>query len=237
TTTNILLTPLAETCATPFTPAQLGSDNEVIAPANASCRTSDLTLAEFRTLRGKMDAFDPRAQTVEEFVNGTADWRTDLYSGPTSGTLMTHAESIELFKELGVGMTPELKAPVVAMPFEGHFSQHDYAQKMIDEYRAAGVDPGNGRPQSFSDEDVGYWVRNEPEFGRQAIYLDDAASTDDLPDYAALMGYKARGINIWGPPMFALLTLDGRGRISASEHTGMAKDVGLDVITWTLERS
>lgn len=51
---------------------------------------------------------------------------------------MTHAESIALFKELGVKMTPELKAPAVEMPFQG-FSQQEYAQKMLDEYKAAGV--------------------------------------------------------------------------------------------------
>jgi hypothetical protein len=40
-------------------------------------------LAEFRTLRGKMDASDPAARTPEAYLGGTARWRTDLYSGPT----------------------------------------------------------------------------------------------------------------------------------------------------------
>lgn len=35
-------------------------------------------------------------------------------------------------------MTPELKAPSVEMPFNG-MTQDDYAQKMIDEYKAADV--------------------------------------------------------------------------------------------------
>jgi glycerophosphoryl diester phosphodiesterase len=64
----------------------------------AECRTSEITLAEFRTLRGKMDAFNPARAPRAEYLGGTANWRTDLYSGPTSGTLMTHKESIELFK-------------------------------------------------------------------------------------------------------------------------------------------
>ena len=37
-------------------------------------------------------------------------------------------------------MTPGLKSPSVPMPFNG-FSQAAYAQKMINEYKAAGVDP------------------------------------------------------------------------------------------------
>ena len=124
-------------------------------------------------LTGKMDAFNPRARTPQEFLGGTANFRTDLYAGPTSGHLLTHKESIALFKKLGVQMTPELKIPSVAMPFNG-FTQEAYAQKMIDEYKAAGVSPRRVWPQSFDQRDVLYWINHEPAFGRQAVYLDDA---------------------------------------------------------------
>ena len=113
TTTNILATELAAKCSKPFTPAVIDGAGVVLTPAAAECRTSDITLAEFKTLRGKMDAFNPRARTVAEYSAGTASWRTDLYSGPSSGTLMTHKESIALFNKLGVKMTPELKRPSV----------------------------------------------------------------------------------------------------------------------------
>lgn len=116
TTTNILATPLAARCTRPFTPAVFNADGSLASPAAAECRTSDITLAEFKTLRGKMDASNPRARTVAEYLGGTANWRTDLYAGPTSGTLMTHKESIVLFKKLGVKMTPELKSASVPMP-------------------------------------------------------------------------------------------------------------------------
>src|SRR5688572_10962776 len=138
TTTNILVTPLASTCIQPFTPATFAPNGALVTPASAECRTSEITLAEFRTLRGKMDAFNPAAKTPQEFLGGTANFRTDLYAGPTSGQLLTHKESIELFKQLGAKMTPELKSPSVLMPFNA-FSQENYAQKMIDEYKAAGV--------------------------------------------------------------------------------------------------
>lgn len=68
---------------------------------------------------------------------------------------MTHSESIQLFKKLGVKMTPELKSPEVEMPFRG-FSQEDYAQKLIDEYKKAGVPAENVWAQSFNLEDVVY---------------------------------------------------------------------------------
>lgn len=69
------------------------------------------------------------------------------------------------------------------MPFDG-FSQRDYAQKMIDEYKQSGVRPSEVWPQSFDLDDVLYWIRSEPDFGRQAVFLDDANATDELPDQA-----------------------------------------------------
>lgn len=236
TTTDILATPLAATCIKPFTPAEFDAEGRLVKPAGAECRTSEITLAEFKTLRGKMDAADPRARTVQEYLGGTANWRTELYAGPTSGTLMTHAESIELFKRLGVHMTPELKAPSVAMPFDG-FTQEDYARKLVDEYRAAGVSPRRVWPQSFSKDDLLYWLRRAPAFGRQAVYLDDARTPADLPDADELAGYRAAGIRIVAPPLFALLTLDAAGRIVPSDYARAARAAGLDIIAWTLERS
>ncbi|MGE0801231.1 MAG: glycerophosphodiester phosphodiesterase family protein [Lautropia sp.] len=236
TTTDILATPLAEKCSKPFTPATFDAAGKLLTPATAECRTSDITLAEFKTLRGKMDAFDPRATTAAAYLGGTADFRTNLYSGPTSGTLLTHKESIELFRSLGVDMTPELKTPVVPMPFDG-FTQEAYAQKLIDEYKAAGIAPQRVWPQSFLKDDVIYWVNREPAFGRQAVYLDDAETVADLPDAAELAGYKTAGISIVAPPTFALLALDGNGEIVPSQYARDARNAGLDIITWTIERS
>ena len=57
-----------------------------------------------------MDNFNPRATTVAEYVDGLDGWRGEPLI--SHGTLMTHAESIALFRELGVKMTPELKSPL-----------------------------------------------------------------------------------------------------------------------------
>ncbi|MDH4064372.1 MAG: glycerophosphodiester phosphodiesterase family protein [Acidobacteriota bacterium] len=236
TTTNILATPLAAKCTQPFVPATYDAAGNLLTPATAECRTSDITLAEFKSLRGKMDASNPRARTVDEYLGGTPNFRTDLYAGPSSGDLMTHKESIELFKRLGVKMTPELKFPSVSMPFNG-FTQEMYAQKLIDEYKAAGVSPRKVWAQSFNKPDILYWVNNEPAFGRQAVYLDDANVPAELPGFAELVEYKQQGINIVAPPLFALLTVDGSNRIVPSSYARDAKAARLDIITWTLERS
>jgi glycerophosphoryl diester phosphodiesterase len=234
TTTNILTTSLAAKCSRPFTPAQYDVNGNLIAPASAQCCTSDITLEEFKTLQGKMDASDPGATTVEEYLGGTPNFRTDLYA--SRGTLLSHQESIELFKTLGVKMTPELKSPSVQMPFDG-FTQQDYAQKMIDEYKGAGVPASKVWAQSFNPGDVLYWINNEPEFGIQAVYLDDANSPAELPGLAELESYAAQGINIVAPPLWALVNLDFNNEIVPSEYAMNAKAAGLDIITWTLERS
>lgn len=233
TTTNILTSPLASKCVTPFAAASGGTD------AAAECRTSEITLAEFRTLTGKMDAADKKATTVEGYMDGTAGWRTDLYAAE-GGTLMTHAESIQLFKSLGAKFTPELKSPSVEMPFDG-FSQEDYAQKMIDEYKAAGIPPSDVWAQSFNLEDVLYWIKAEPAFGKQAVFLDGRYSAGIDPNdpttfEPSMADLKAMGVNYIAPPMWMLVTTEG-GKIVPSVYTVEAKAAGLKLITWTLERS
>lgn len=234
TTTNILATPLASTCVTPFTPAS--GD----ASAVAECRTSEITLEEYRRLTPKMDAAESSATTVEAYLGGTADWRTNLYSVEPA-TLMTHAESIELFKSLGAKFTPELKTPSVEMPFNG-FSQEDYAQKLVDEYKAAGIPASDVWLQSFNLEDVLYWVKAEPDFGTQAVYLMDEY---DIEGYSpmdpstwpnTMQELKAMGVNYIAPPTWMLVTLDGE-EIVPSELAIQAKAAGLKIITWTIERS
>jgi len=230
TTTNILATDLGAKCTQGFSPAT-GDD-----PAAAECRTSDLTLSEFKSLSGRMDSADKKAVTVDAYLKGTAPWRTELYGA--TGTLMTHAESISLFKELGVKFTPELKVPTVGMPFEG-FSQTDYAQALIDDYKAAGIPPEDVFPQSFSLEDVLYWIEHEPEFGRQAVFLDarrDLDPTDPATFSPTMEELKAMGVNYIAPPLFVLLTLEA-GRIVPSAYARAAKAAGLNPIAWTLERS
>ena len=232
TTTDILAHPdLAAKCTVPFEPGDQASGKK----AKVECRTSDLSLAELKRLQGKMDAANPFASTPEEYMGGTANWRTDLYA--TRGTLMTHAESIELFKELGVKFTPELKSAKEEMPYEGEFSQQDYAQKLIEEYKAAGVAPNDVFPQSFSLDDVLYWIEKEPEFGKQAVYLDGRtyrpsfrSSLEDMQELAE------QGVRILAPPIYALLDLDG-GEIVPSTYARQARQAGIDLITWTLERS
>ncbi|MFK7878358.1 MAG: glycerophosphodiester phosphodiesterase family protein [Roseobacter sp.] len=235
TTTNILTTPLAESCITSFSPA------EGETPAGAECRTSEITLDQFRTLTPKMDAANSAATTVEAYLQGTADWRTDLYSAEPA-TLMTHAESIALFKSLGAKFTPELKTPSVEMPFNG-FSQQNFAQKLVDEYKTAGIPAADVWLQSFNIDDVLYWIEAEPEFGAQAVYLMDEYDIDGYSPMDpetwpnSMEDLKSMGVNYIAPPMWMLVTASAEGEIVPSELSHQAKAAGLNIITWTIERS
>jgi len=233
TTTNILTIPdLAAKCTKPFTAANASTG----AKADALCCTSDLTLAEFKTLQGKMDGSNPKATTPEEYQKGTPDWRTEAYDA--TGTLVTLEEHIQLMRQFGVDMTPELKEARVPMPYQGDYTQEKYAQQMIDAYKQAGVPAHRVWPQSFNIDDIYYWIKNEPAFGRQAVALITLDDPTQMPGaIAALPDMRAQGVQIVAPAIWALVALDAQGRIVPSEYARKARRLGFDIITWSLERS
>jgi glycerophosphoryl diester phosphodiesterase len=237
TTTNILSVPeLAAKCSQTFSPADPATGKK----ASAKCCTSDITLAEFKSLTAKMDGFNPDATTSAEYQNGTPRWRTDLYAN--SGTLMTHDESIALIKSLGAKFTPELKAPEVPMPFDGDYTQEKYATQMLQAYKAAGIPPSAVFAQSFSLADILYWVKTEPAFAAQAVYLEERYEKQGLDPNKpetwkpSMTELKASGVKILGPPIWVMLALKDNKEIVPSEYAKAAKAAGLDLIGWSLER-
>ncbi|MFW2587224.1 glycerophosphodiester phosphodiesterase family protein [Sagittula sp. SSi028] len=233
TTTNILTTDLASTCVSPFTPATGDT------PAQAECRASDLTLEQFRQLTPKMDSADRSATTAEAYQGGVAPWRTTAFA--QDATLLTHAESIALFDSLGADFTPELKAPVVEMAFEG-FSYTDYADKLIAEYREAGIAPNRVWPQSFDLEIVKHWISTAGDYGAQAVYLMDEYRIDGYSPMDpetwphSMAELKEMGLNYIAPPIWMLLTVEDE-KIVPSTLARHAKEAGLGMIAWSLERS
>jgi glycerophosphoryl diester phosphodiesterase len=247
TTTNILTSQYADRCIKPFTPATLDANGNLTKAATAECRTSELMLDEFKSLRGKMDAFNPAALTAQQFLGGTPSWRTDLYTG--RGTLMTFAESIALNKKLGVKHTPELKAGAANSIAAVFGSQERYAQALIDELQANGVRPKDAFPQSFNANDILYWVRNTP-YGNQAVFLVDYNTTTDniiLFDTtgkqlltrdgqnAFFKQLRLAGVKIVAPSFNALLTVQG-DRIVPSVLAKDLRSMGFDLISWSFER-
>lgn len=227
TTTNIVDTPLNAACSVPWSGAN----------SAPRCCASDLTLAQFKTLKGKMDASNPAATTAAGYLGGTASFRTDLYN--PRGTLLTLRESIELNERLGVKHTPELKAGNAAHINQVFGSQAAYAQAMINEFRMAHVDPRDVYAQSFNLADVTYWVTHEPAYGRQAVYLDDVDPGAGIPPLtvAELQAIRRQGVHIFAPPIPALLAVDSNDQIVPSQYARDIKAAGLEIISWSFERA
>lgn len=234
TTTNILLIPeLAAKCTTPFEPAAAGK------PAKAKCCTSDITLAEFKTLCGKMDSFNATATSPQDYQGGVAPWRTTLYNAQCPEVL-SHRDFITLVDSQGLDFTTELKAPEVPMPFDnGTYTYDMYRQQLIDDYKAAGIAPSRVWPQSFVYADILYWLEKEPEFAKQAVLLDNMGETAELlvGATANLTKYKEDGVKWLAPPLPYLISTDANDKYVPSAYGLRAKELGFDIITWSLERS
>jgi glycerophosphoryl diester phosphodiesterase len=231
TTTNIVTTPLNQACTVPWTAGG----------ATPKCCTSDLTLAQFKTLKAKMDASNPRATTAEGYLGGTPDWRTDLYTGRPAGNVVTLKEHIQLIKQWGISQTPELKAGDPARIRAIFGSQEGYAQKLIDTYRDAGVDPSKVYLQSFDADDVIYWLKHDHPYGMQAMVLDpiDPLANPAIPrlSVARLSELRHLGVTTIAPPMWALLSLDSSNRIVPSQYAQDIKAAGFKIIAWSFERT
>jgi glycerophosphoryl diester phosphodiesterase len=230
TTTDVLTRPtLAAKCTRNFTN-----------PSGPLCCTTDFTLAELKTVCAKMDAANSAATTVAAYLDATPRFRTDMYSYECP-RIPTHRESIQLIRAGGGKFTPELKSPEVPMPYEGNYTQQIYAQQMINEYIEVGIPPEDVWPQSFDERDVYYWIRNTS-YGAQAVALDPFDNTAGNP--AAIDAYLdrlvANGVQITAPPTRRLVepdTTGGKLGMKPSYYANAAKARGLDIITWTLERS
>ena len=225
-TTNILQTELASRCRQPFIPAQNGQ------PANAECCTSDITLAEFKTLCARPNVKNTLATSITEYL---APLKSPVIAQPSQcGTVMSHRDSIELIRDLGAAFTPELKQPQVTMPFNG-FSQQNYADKMLAEYQRASVPVQQVYPQSFNIKDVRYWIEKHPEFAQQTIWLVPRQRQIMPPSLKELQSLKNEGLRIIAPPIPMLLRQNSRGEVEPTAFAKAAKASGLEIITWTFE--
>ena len=231
TTTNIVNTPLNQSCTIPWTAGG----------PSPKCCNSDVTLTEFKSLRGKMDASNSSATTAGGYLGGTPSWRTDVYTGRPSGNVVTLKEHIELVKKWGLSQAPELKEGDPARIRAIFGGQQQYAQKLIDSYKAAGVDPRKVYAQSFNADDVIYWARHEPEFGAQAMYLDpvDPQANPPVPrlSVSRLQELGRLGVTTMAPPIQALLAVNDAGEVVPSRYAKDIKAAGFDIIAWSFERT
>ncbi len=112
TTTNILVTPLASKCTQPVHARRPRTERE-------RHHARQRRVPDERHHARRVQDAERQDGRVQPGAPGRrrSSWAAPPTSapisipGPTSGHLLTHKESIELFKKLGVKMTPELKSP------------------------------------------------------------------------------------------------------------------------------
>lgn len=228
-TSDVLLhDSLAAKCRRGFTPAQ------GVEAADALCCAADFSLDEIRQMRGKMDGVWGGAKNVRDFV-----WGRGVADGPT-GKLVTHRESIDLFKGFGGRFMPELKAAGVDMPFRG-MTRQALATKLIAEYQEAGVDMADVWPQSDFWVDVEEWIRGAS--GVVPVLLDERYDVETVLSKPrkswsgrSFEEMYAAGLRVIAP-QFNLLVRAQNGRLEATEYARGARKAGLKIVTWSLERS
>jgi glycerophosphoryl diester phosphodiesterase len=173
-------------------------------------------------------------------IGSTPDWRTNMYAYSCADT-MSLKEQIDLVDSMGLDFTAEAKEPEVEMPFQGDYTQNDFVQQIVDTFVDKGIDPSRVWLQSFLPRDIFYWLDNAPAFGEQAVYLDERADlSDDGYDeaVASLPGLAERGVKIVAPSSWQLVTANNAtGEVVPSTYATTANEVGLDIITWSFERS
>lgn len=130
------------------------------------------------------------------------------------------------------------------MPFpsaQGNYTQVQYARDLINTFINKGIAAERVWPQSFLPADVFQWIEEFPEFGAQAVYLDEDGDTPETftAAVARLPSLKAQGVNIISPPINYLLTYgdSDNSTIVPSSYATTAKAAGFDIIAWSFERS
>jgi glycerophosphoryl diester phosphodiesterase len=214
--------------------------------ASAKCCTSDITLKEFKSLCAEMEATTFNALSIQAGspyfgrIGTTPDWRTNMYAYSCAET-MSLKDQISLVGSYGLNFTAEAKTPQVPMPFQGNYTQQDFAQQIVDTFKQMNIPANKVWLQSFLPDDIFYWLKTSPDFGEQAIYLDERAdltASGYADAVASLPDLAAKGVKIISPSIWQLVTADNATQtIVPSSYAIAAKKAGLEIITWSFERS
>jgi glycerophosphoryl diester phosphodiesterase len=126
------------------------------------------------------------------------------------------------------------------MPFQGTYTQQQYASDMLSAFRTKHIAASRVWPQSFLYADILYWIQNDADYGAQAVYLQEYDTPADLAaGFANLTVARAAGVNIIAPSLPMLLSVGGADNktIIESEYAKAIKANGMDIVAWTFERS
>ena len=232
-TTNVLLVPeLAKKCSDPFQPAQHGVN------AKAKCCTTDFTLEEIQSLCGKMHSCNMKAKSPKTYVGNTPGWQTDLYSHDCP-KIQSHEDYVRTVDSNSGSFVPEFK--MLDYDFtkrEDGYTREMYVRQILDDYKD--IDPLRVYVQGFTWKDMYYVAKYKPQYRQNSFALDKNMATAWYTKQQ-LRGHFAalveNGIPAVAPAIFMLLEVDKHGNIVPSQYAKVAREMGLEIIAWTLERS
>ncbi len=175
------------------------------------CCVADFTLAELKSLKAKNKDKD------------------------NYGELMSHADSIDLIHSLGRKFIPEIKA----VQRKTLMTDTELLGKVINEYHLHSIEPANVWIQSGDPGIVQEILKSGSAYTANFVFLDYRYSTqkDYIPSIENFKYLRSQGIENIAPPMYQLLSLDENQKIVPSSYAVYAKEAGLNIYTWTLERS
>ncbi len=224
-TTNVLVTPWAKTCAEPFRPAG------PFTRARARCRTLDLPLKAFLSLEAWPEGKNDRARRPEDYYRA-ARYPAALFEAPAH--TLDHAGFVRVLRPLKVAYFPELKKT----PLPPGIPRNDLRRALVDAYKKAGIPPERVFMQSFDRADLAFWRAYAPAYAKRAIWLDGRRLDPEDPSswHLGMEALHKEGIRYLGPPIRYLLRREG-GRLLPTAYARAAREAGLLLVPWTLERT
>ena len=171
------------------------------------CCASDLTLAQFRTLKGKMDAWNPAATTAAVSSAARPLAHGSLHRPRhAADAAREHRAEQAARREThprAQGGQPDARNAVFG-------SQARYAQAMIDEFKRARRESARCVGRSRSTSTTCLLDPQRAALRQQAVYLDDVDPGAGFPrlTVAELASITPNGVRIFAPPIPALLAVD-----------------------------
>jgi len=212
---------------------QVTQDNELVCQHSACDLQETTNILETELSRKCSSGFDKKCCVIDFTLKELQSLKAKNVN--QYAEFMSHSESIDLIDSLGLKFIPEIKA----LSLSSSISAHALVDKVISEFKDKNISSDRVWIQSGDVDIVKEILDSQSEYLENFIWLDYRYSyqPDFVPSYLDFEKIKNSGINNIAPPMFQLLMLDSEQNIIPSEYAKLAKQAGLNLFTWTLERS
>lgn len=174
-----------------------------------------------------------RAKTPQQYISHTKSFQTDLYAHDCPH-IQSHKNFIDVVNANGGSFSPEYK--MLDYKFTKQYTRQMFLERVLADYNR--TDPSRVYFQGFEWEDL-YHVAKTP-FGMNTFALDKnwlamTYSRHQLQKY--FQPLVDNGVTAIAPSLSMLLEVDKENNLVPTLYAKVAKDLGLDIVAWTLERS